>query len=200
MTKKEALQKLKEIILKDKSLPLRKGATQLVFGDGNENAEIFCLGEAPGFWEDQKGTPFVGNAGHLLNQLLESIEIKRDDVFITNVVLYRPPQNRDPLPEEIKSFEKYIDKMIAIVNPKLVLTLGRFSMAKFLGQVKISSVHGNQFQIKWKDKDIIIVPMYHPAAALRNEKIMRQIKEDFLKLPKVLEEVNKKEITQMKLI
>lgn len=204
--KQELLNKLKKEMLEDASLPLRKGATNLVFGEGDPDAEIFCLGEGPGYWEDQKARPFVGNAGALLNRLLSSINIVREDVFITNVVCYRPPENRDPLPEEINAFEPYINKIIEIIEPKVILTLGRFSMAKFLPGVKISAVHGKAHEVNWKGKNLLVVPMYHPAAALRNGAVLYQEKQDFLKLPEILKEYkNKKpekkvEVIQEKLI
>lgn len=193
MGKKEDLAKLKKEMEDDKSLPLREGATQLVFGDGNPNAEVYCLGEGPGYHEDQQGKPFVGQAGQLLNQLLQSIGLKREDVYISNVVRFRPPQNRDPLPEEIAAFQPYVDREIEIVNPKIIVTLGRFSMAKFLPYAKISSVHGKPAVIEWQNRKITVVPMYHPAAALRSLEIMRQIREDFQVILEVLEEVKVKE-------
>ena len=200
MSKKEELRQLKNEMEKA-SLPLKKGATNLVFGEGNPDAKIFFLGEGPGYWEDIKGRPFVGQAGVLLNQLLQSIKVERNSVFITNVVCYRPPSNRDPLPEEIEAFQPYIDKMIEIIKPKVVVTLGRFSMAKFLPGVKVSIVHGKVFDVNWKGREIKIVPMYHPAAALRNGGVMFQIKEDFLKLPGLLKEINSKiHAKQMELI
>lgn len=200
MSKKEELGQLKSEMEKD-SLPLKRGATNLVFGEGNPDAKIFFLGEAPGYWEDIKGKPFVGNAGALLNQLLQSIKVERSAVFITNVVCYRPPGNRDPLPEEIAAFEPYIDKMIVIIKPKIIVTLGRFSMAKFLPVVKVSIVHGRVFDVNWNGRKIKIIPMYHPAAALRSGEVMRQIKADFEKLPEVLEEENSKiDATQMQLV
>lgn len=191
MSKKEELRQLKSEMEKA-SLPLKKGATNLVFGEGNPEAKIFFLGEGPGYWEDIKSRPFVGQAGALLNQLLQSIKVERNSVFITNVVCYRPPSNRDPLPEEIEAFQPYIDKMIEIIKPKVVVTLGRFSMAKFLPGVKVSIVHGKVFDVNWKGREIKIVPMYHPAAALRNGAVMFQIKEDFLKIPGLLKEINSK--------
>src|SRR3972149_9594143 len=111
------LRELKKKMKEDTTLPLRKSATNLVFGEGSSDAKLFFLGEGPGYWEDQKGRPFVGNAGALLNQLLYSIKLPREEVFITNVVNYRPPENRDPLPEEISAFEPYLNKMIKIINP-----------------------------------------------------------------------------------
>lgn len=170
----------------DKTLPLRENATNLVFGEGSSEAKLLFLGEGPGFWEDQKGRPFVGNAGTLLNQLLYSIKVERGDVFITNVVCFRPPNNRDPSPEEIEAFQPYIDEIIEIIGPKVIVTLGRFSLAKFLAGAKISAVHGRIFAVNWKGREIKIIPMYHPAAALRSAEVMRQIKEDFLKIPKLL--------------
>ena len=136
------LRELKKKMKEDMSLPLRKTAVNLVFGEGSSDAKLLFLGEGPGYWEDQKGRPFVGNAGALLNQLLYSIKLPREEVFITNVVCYRPPENRDPLPEEIAAFEPYIDEMIEVIKPKVIVTLGRFSMAKFIPGVKITVVHG----------------------------------------------------------
>jgi uracil-DNA glycosylase family 4 len=199
--KRKLLDELKKKMQEDLSLPLRKGATNLVFGEGNSEAEIFFLGEGPGYWEDQKGRPFVGNAGALLNQLLYSIKLPREEVFITNVVNYRPPENRDPLPEEIAAFEPYIDRMIEIIDPKLIVTLGRYSMGKFLANVKISSVHGKTHVVNWKGKNTTVIPMYHPAAALRNPEVKRQLELDFQKIPRMLEEVRQKvEVEQMNLI
>lgn len=201
MEKQEKLEILKEKMQKDTSLPLKEGATNLVFGEGNPNAELFFLGEGPGYWEDQKARPFVGNAGLLLNKLLQTIKVNREDVFITNVVCFRPPNNRDPLPEEIDAFKPYIDEIIDIVNPKMIVTLGRFSMAKFIPNVFISSVHGSMNNIKWKDRDLLVIPMYHPAAALRNGNVMNIIKNDFLKIPDVLKEVKSKVVVdQMTLV
>jgi DNA polymerase len=203
MTKEEkqkALDKLKGKMNKDETLPLRKGATNLVFGEGNPDAKVMFIGEGPGYWEDQKGQPFVGNAGAFLNQLLQSIKLPREHVFITNVVNYRPPENRDPLPGEIAAFSSYIDKMIEIIKPKMIVTLGRFSMAKFLPGVKISDVHGKLHTVDWKGREIIIVPMYHPAAGLRNGEIKRRTVEDFQKLPEILKETDKIEVEQISLV
>jgi uracil-DNA glycosylase len=186
MDKKEQLDDLKGKALEDDTLPLKSGATNLVFGVGNPEAEILCVGEGPGYWEDQKAEPFVGNAGMLLNRLLASINIKREEVYITNVVMHRPPENRDPLPEEIKAYQVYVDGIIEIIKPKVILTLGRFSMAKFMPGVFISSVHGKSREIIWKGRKITIVPMYHPAAALRNGQVMQSIKNDFLDLVPIL--------------
>jgi uracil-DNA glycosylase family 4 len=201
MDKRLKLEELKKQMKKDEKLPLKKGATNLVFGEGNPEAEIFFLGEGPGYWEDQKGRPFVGNAGALLNQLLYSIEVPREKVFITNVVCYRPPENRDPSLEEIDAFQPYINKMIEIINPKAVVTLGRFSMGKFLPNVKITVVHGKPHEVNWNGKKLLIVPMFHPAAALRSGEVLRMIKEDFLKLPEIVSSFkNKKEEKKIEII
>ncbi|OGM29857.1 hypothetical protein A2630_04230 [Candidatus Woesebacteria bacterium RIFCSPHIGHO2_01_FULL_44_10] len=205
MTKREKLIKLREKALADKKLPKFEGATKLVFGAGNAQAQILMLGESPGYWEDVKGIPFVGNAGKLLDQALQSIEVPRGDVFITNVVLYRPPGNRDPNPDEIEAFSPYIDGIIDILAPRVIVTLGRFSMAKFLPGVFISSVHGKPKEVSWKDKKIIVVPMYHPAAALRNGDVKAKMLRDFVVLKDVLESRDKLvddkiKLEQMKLV
>lgn len=194
MSKSAQLKKLKSDVEGDKSLPLKEGATQLVFGEGNPDTDIYFLGEAPGYWEDQKGRPFVGQAGKLLDELIESIGLARGETYISNVVRYRPPENRDPLPEEIEAFAPYVDKEIEIIDPKLIITLGRFSMAKFLGPYeRISKVHGKLVVVKWKDKNTAVIPMYHPAAALRSAEVMRQIREDFKKIPEVLQQIRSQE-------
>lgn len=189
MTKQEKLDELKKQIQKNKELPLRNQATQLVFGVGNANAEILFIGEAPGYWEDQRGEPFVGNAGKLLDKALQSIEVKRSDVFITNVVMYRPPQNRDPLQEELEAFHPYVAKIVEIINPKLIVTLGRFSMAKFLKDAKITLVHGKLYKKTFEGKSVYIMPMFHPSAALRAPAVMKMFNDDFARLPKALEKI-----------
>ncbi|KKS71307.1 hypothetical protein A3A14_03800 [Candidatus Daviesbacteria bacterium RIFCSPLOWO2_01_FULL_43_38] len=189
MDKKKQLQDLKAQMEADKSLPLRDTATQLVFGEGNPDSEIYFLGEAPGYWEDQKGRPFVGLAGKLLDELIQSLELKREDVYISNVVRFRPPENRDPTPEEITAFAPYVDREIEIINPKIIVTLGRFSMGKFLPGVKISQVHGKIHQVSWHGQETTVVPMYHPAAALRAGEIMKQLKADFQVIPEALKKI-----------
>jgi uracil-DNA glycosylase len=197
-TKKDQLLKLRAKMAADKTLPLRKTATCMVFGEGNPETKVFFLGEGPGYWEDQKGRPFVGNAGILLDKLLHSIELERKEVFISNVVCFRPPENRDPEDAEIAAFKPYIDEMISVIDPKIIVTLGRFSMGKFIPGVKISSVHGKVHRIQLNGKEIVVLPMYHPAAALRRNDVMLQIKEDFLKIPELLNEIkeNKEKTTQ----
>lgn len=184
--KYELLHKLKDEMEEDEKLPLKKGATKLVFGVGNTEAKILLIGEGPGYYEDQSGEPFVGQAGKLLDKFLELSGLERKKVFITNVVHHRPPENRDPTPEEISAYGVYLDKIIDILEPKIIITLGRFSMAKFLPDVFISSVHGNRYNIDWKGKNIVVFPMYHPAASLRNGSVLEKEKEDFVKLGEYL--------------
>lgn len=136
-----------------------------------------------------KKEPFVGNAGKFLDQLLKSINIPRESVYITNVVHHRAPENRDPEPSEIDAYGKYLDEIIKIIDPEVIITLGRFSMGKFLPEVKISSTHGKVHRVNWKGWDVVVIPMYHPAAALRNGEVMRAEKEDFLKLPEILKQI-----------
>lgn len=189
MDKEKELQKLKEEMEQDDSLPLKKGATKLVFGVGKPDSKILLVGEGPGHWEDQKGEPFVGNAGKLLDTLLQSIKLSREKVYITNVVHHRPPENRDPLPEEIEAYGKYLDKIIEIIDPKMIITLGRFSMGKFLPNARISGIHGKLHRVMWRGREIAVVPMYHPAAALRNGEVMRQEKIDFLNLIEIFKKL-----------
>ena len=160
MDKKEVLAGIKQRMEQDRALPLASGATRLVFGDGNPEAAILLIGEGPGFWEDQKGLPFVGNAGKLLDKLLELAGLVRQkDVYITNVVHHRPPENRDPLPEEISAYGVYLDEIIQTMNPRVIITLGRFSMGKFLPGEKISRVHGREQTVSFKAGEILVVPM-----------------------------------------
>lgn len=195
MTNYEELHKLKDQMEQDDSLPLKKGAVKLVFGSGNTEAKILLVGEGPGRNEDLQGLPFVGQAGKLLDKLLDLAGLQRKKVFITNIVHHRPPENRDPLPNEIEAYGKYLDQIISIIKPKIIITLGRFSMAKFLPDVFISSVHGKSFKVDWGDPllgnqmKFTVVPMYHPAASLRNGKILEAEKEDFLKLKDMVQSI-----------
>jgi len=193
MGKKEKLDEIRKRMNEDKSLPLRSGATQLVFGDGNPETDILCVGEGPGYFEDQKGLPFVGNAGKLLDQLLEGAGMTRkNDVYITNVVHHRPPENRDPHPQEIASYGVYLDEIIETIDPEVIITLGRFSMNKFLPSAKISRIHGQEQVCSFKGREVIVVPMYHPAAALRSSEVMLQEREDFANLPNILAKIRNK--------
>lgn len=173
-------------------LPLVSKAVDIVPGEGNPNAEIIFIGEAAGRNEAIQRRPFVGVAGKLVDRQLEAIGIKRSDVYITNVVKCRPPENRDPEPEEIAAFAPYLDKEIEIIKPKLIVTLGRFSMGKFIKDVKISFVHGRLHKVSFGGKMLFVLPFYHPAAALRQGKVMDLFIADFQKLPKILEYVKSK--------
>lgn len=186
MDKTQELLQIKLEMESDKLLPLINKSEDIIPGDGNSNAEIVLIGEAGGYHESIQRKPFVGQAGKLLNKLLLLADLKREDVYITNMVKTRPPDNRDPLPEELKAYEKYLDKELNVINPKVIITLGRFSMAKFLPDVLISQVHGREFEVDWNDKKITVVPMYHPAASLRNGKILEAEKADFVNLKEIL--------------
>ncbi len=196
MNKFDKLHRLKDEMEKDTSLPLKKGATRLVFGSGNTEASILCIGEGPGYNEDRTGEPFVGQAGKLLDKLFPLAGIERRGVFITNIVHHRPPENRDPTPEEITAYGRYLDKIIEIIKPRVIITLGRFSMAKFLPNVYISGVHGKRHEVHWKGIDLLVVPMYHPAASLRNGNIMELEKTDFVNLKAILKQDKEKQRTK----
>jgi uracil-DNA glycosylase family 4 len=186
MDKKEELDKIASEIAACKTCPLAKTATRPVPGRGNPQAEIMLIGEAPGYWEDQKGVPFVGAAGKLLDELLSSINLTRDDVFVTNVLKHRPPNNRDPLPEEIKICKPFLDRQIEIISPKAIVTLGRFAMYHFLPDGKITRDHGRARKVEYTGKQYLLIPMFHPAAALRNPDVEKELREDFKRIPQEL--------------
>lgn len=183
MNKKEALQKLEEEMLHDKKLQL---TTNLVFGEGNPDCQVMFIGEAPGEQEDIQKRPFVGRGGQLLNKMIEKIGWKREDVYITNIVKRRPPNNRDPLPEEIETYKPYLTKQIEIINPKIIVTLGRFSMNYFNPNLKISRDHGKIFRMNGR----LLIPVYHPAAVLRNPNLLDEYEKEFRKLPKIIEKTD----------
>ena len=166
---------------------LCKSLTKAVPGEGNPNAAILLIGEGPGYHEDKQGRPFVGAAGQFLDELLSSIGVKRADVFITNVVKCRPPDNRDPLPEEISACAGYLDRQIAAINPKVIVTLGRFSMQKFIPGASISGIHGRARKVNGR----VVVPMYHPAAGLHKTELRSTIVEDFKKVTAALAEAQR---------
>ena len=186
--KKTLLEQIKADIIKNNICPdLAQEATNLVMGDGNINAEIVLIGEAPGKNEDATGLPFVGAAGKFLNEMLSGAGMQRSDVYITNIVKYRPPNNRDPLPEEKQAFWPYLVRQLDVIQPKIVVTLGRHSMEYFLPGKKISMIHGQPKRIQFGDSKLIIVPLYHPAAALYNGSMRTTLIEDFIKLPKIID-------------
>ena len=194
--KQQQFDELKAKILKDKVCEdLAKQATQLVFGDGNPNADIVFIGEAPGKNEDEQGIPFVGAAGKFLNEMLGLIDMKREDIYITNIVKYRPPNNRDPLPEEKKEFLPYLQAQLEIIQPKVLVTLGRHSMNCFLPDLQISKVHGQPKRIKLSMKanddvlTLVILPLFHPAAALYNGSMRQTLIDDFTAIPAILKKL-----------
>lgn len=166
---------------------LSKSRKNAVPGDGPADAEVMFIGEGPGFHENEQGLPFVGQAGKFLDELLESAGLNRNKVFITNVVKCRPPGNRDPQEAELKACETYLDQQIAIIDPLVIVTLGRFSMAKYFKNARISRIHGQAAWVQGR----YIIPMYHPAAALHQRSLRPVIEKDFAKLPKMLEKARK---------
>jgi uracil-DNA glycosylase family 4 len=161
---------------------LHQGRTRAVPGEGPEDADILFIGEAPGFHEDQQGRPFVGAAGRFLEELLASIELKRTDVYIANVIKCRPPGNRDPLPEEIEACKPFLDRQIELIQPKIIVTLGRFSMARAFPKARISHIHGQPRKID----GIVYYPMYHPAAALHQPSLRRTVEDDMRRIPELI--------------
>ncbi len=184
--KQMQLDQLRKRMEEDMSLPLRDQATQLVFGEGNPDAALYFLGEAPGETEDRLGKPFVGRAGKLLTNSLEEIGLQRGDVYISNMVRFRPPENRQPKPAEIAAFEPYVSEEIAIIEPKLLITLGRFAMKKFLPTEKITKAHGTMQTVTWHGQTMTVYPMFHPSAALRTPQVRKAFEEDFKKIPALL--------------
>ena len=156
-------------------------------GEGPQNAQVLFIGEGPGFHEDQQGRPFVGAAGHFLEELLAEIGLTREDVYICNVIKCRPPQNRDPLPEEIEACKPFLDRQIEIISPQMVVTLGRFSMERYFPGAKISQVHGQPRKIG----GIIYYPMYHPAAALHQPKWRQVVQDDMSRIPQILSQADR---------
>jgi uracil-DNA glycosylase family 4 len=186
-SKQVQLDKLKEEIIKQKVCPdLAKNATNLVFGDGNPDAEVVLVGEAPGKNEDEQGLPFVGAAGRFLNEMLEAVGLKRSDVYITNIVKYRPPDNRDPYPDEKAEFLPFLKRQLEVIKPKLVVPLGRHSMGVLLPPgLAISQVHGQPKRYNGQ----VYMPMFHPAAALYNGGMRETLIEDFRKIPRLLAKI-----------
>jgi uracil-DNA glycosylase len=181
--KQKLLDQIKADILKQNICPdLAKEATQLVFGDGSPDAELVFIGEAPGKNEDEQGQPFVGAAGKFLNEMLAGIGLAREDVYITNIVKYRPPNNRDPQPDEKAAFLPFLRAQLEIIEPKLVITLGRHSMDSLLPGLQISKCHGQPKRYKGQ----VYLPLFHPAAALYNGAMRQTLIDDFSKIPGVL--------------
>jgi uracil-DNA glycosylase family 4 len=166
---------------------LSEGRTQVVFGNGNPSADLMFVGEAPGFHEDKQGFPFVGQAGKLLDQLLEGIGLSRDMVFVANVLKCRPPGNRDPMPDEIESCEPHLFRQVELIEPKLVATLGNFATKLLSGkQLGITRVHGQEQEVTVGGRRVLLYPIYHPAAALYTPKMLAVLQEDFSRIPELI--------------
>jgi uracil-DNA glycosylase family 4 len=186
VSEKSELETLNQQIAACEKCILHKSRVKAVPGIGPGKADIMFIGEAPGFHENQRGLPFVGAAGKFLDDLLEKIGLRREDVFITNVVKCRPPGNRDPQSSEIEACRPYLDRQIKLIQPKMIITLGRFSMARYFPNAKISQIHGKPRKIE----GVIYYPMYHPAAALHQPSLRRTVEEDMLKIPDLLVQID----------
>lgn len=196
LSKQQRLDAIKQEILSNQVTPqLAASTTQLVFGDGDADADIVFIGEAPGKKEDEQGLPFVGAAGKFLSKMLQTIDLERKDIYITNIVKYRPPDNRDPLPAEIEAFLPYLQSQLEVIQPKVVVTLGRHSMNCFLPDLQISKVHGEPQPIHLNFKDssaglqVVIMPLYHPAAALYNPGMRQTLLDDFALIPTITNKI-----------
>ncbi len=196
MTQQQLLDQIRADIIESHICPdLAKQATNLVMGDGNPDADIVFIGEAPGKNEDLQGLPFVGASGKFLDEMLASVGMKRQDIYITNIVKYRPPNNRDPLPEEKKAFLPYLQRQLEVIAPKVVITLGRHSTNCFLPDLQISKSHGEpkRIQLQFKQNGdilkVVILPLYHPAAALYNGGMRQTLLDDFANIPLILKKI-----------
>jgi len=184
MSVEETLVQIAKEVSTCQKCPLHHSRKLAVPGEGPANSEVIFIGEGPGFHENEQGRPFVGAAGNLLNELLTEAGLKRSDVWIGNVVKCRPPGNRDPLPEELTACNEYLERQITAINPKIIITLGRFSMGKYMPGAKISSIHGEMRRVG----DRFVIAMFHPAAALHQAALKPAILKDFAQLPKLLEQ------------
>ena len=190
------LSELKELLEENlTNLPLVTKVTDIVHGEGDTRAEVMFIGEAPGYHEYVQRRPFVGRSGQLLRKTLTEVGLSPEQVFISNIVKARPPDNRDPLPEEIEAFRPFLNREIELIDPQLIVTLGRFSMAKFLPDARVSQVHGRVHRAIWQEKPVYVLPMYHPAAALRSTQLKTTFINDFKKIIPVLNWV-KEEVTK----
>ena len=179
-----SIEEIGDVVRSCTKCALHKGRVNAVPGSGSANARILIIGEGPGFNEDQQGLPFIGRSGKLLDELLAAVPIVRDDVFITNVVKCRPPDNRDPLPDEVIACRPYLKRQIELLDPRVIVTLGRHSLLRFYPEGKISKDHGKI--LRWEGR--ILFPLYHPAAGLRNPAIKKQLQEAVLRLPEAVRE------------
>ncbi|MFH1523847.1 MAG: uracil-DNA glycosylase [Chloroflexota bacterium] len=184
MTAEETLTQIAKEVTACQKCALYHSRKNSVPGEGPANSEIMFIGEGPGFYENEQGRPFVGAAGKFLDELLAEAGLKRPEVWIGNVVKCRPPGNRDPLPEELSACNEYLERQIAAIDPKIIITLGRYSMGKFMPGVKISAIHGQMRQVG----DRFVIAMFHPAAALHQGSLKPAIMKDFAQLPRLLEQ------------
>lgn len=199
----EKFEKFKEKVMQCEKCKLSAERNTVVPGEGNENAEVLFIGEGPGKNEDLQGRPFVGAAGKFLDEMLKSINLEREKVYIANVVKCRPPGNRDPLPEEASACWPWLEKQIELIQPLVIVLLGKHSSARFLPNIFISQDHGQPFRKKFGERKIIFYPCYHPAAALYNGGLRETLLKDFKKIPKIIEiakEDKKKEEAESKSI
>jgi DNA polymerase len=180
MDKATELKQLESELAANRTLPLQE--SNLVFGEGNIDCDVMFIGEAPGVNEDRLRRPFVGRGGQLLDSMITDLGWKREDVYITNIVKRRPPDNRDPLPAELSAYKPYLTRQIEIIKPKLIVTLGRFSMNYFVPDAKMTRDHGQPLRVDGQ----LVFPVYHPAAALRSTQMMETLRGDFKKIPEVL--------------
>ncbi|OGC50509.1 hypothetical protein A2716_04880 [candidate division WWE3 bacterium RIFCSPHIGHO2_01_FULL_40_23] len=205
MNKVDVLRQIEKAVVSCKKCRLCKSATRAVPGEGNPNSQIAFIGEAPGYNEDQQGRPFVGRAGKMLEEMLRSIGLKREDVWIGNIIKHRPPENRDPMVDEVRACSPYLDSQLRAISPKVVVPLGRFALEFFDKDGKISKDHG----VPKKVGNKIIFPLYHPAAALRNPAVEKILRTEFKKIKEVMimglkdfedKGIKKKDDKQMSLI
>jgi len=180
----KTVDEIADAVLSCTNCRLHENRTNAVPGDGSPVASILIIGEGPGFNEDQQGLPFVGRSGKLLDELLAQVPLSRKDVFITNVVKCRPPDNRDPLPDEVAACKPYLQRQLDLINPKVIVTLGRHSLLRYYPEGRISKDHGRIIKLD----DRVLFPLYHPAAGLRNPAIKRDLQEDVMRLPEAIRE------------
>jgi len=195
MKKEELLEQVNRALRSCKKCRLSRTRTNVVPGEGDSKTKIMFIGQCPGFHEDKQGRPFVGRAGKLLDELLASIDLKREKVYITNVVKGRPPENRNPMVDEVRNCSPYLEREIKIINPQVIVTMGRFATEFFISNAKISEAHGILHRVKGR----LVFPVYHPAAGLRATGVLEELRKDFRKITKVLAgELEVKEIISSK--
>jgi DNA polymerase len=193
MSKKEEITKIKDLVLDCTKCNLHETRSKPVFGEGSFDSEIMFIGEAPGYNEEIQGRPFVGKAGKIFDELLDSINLKRNEIYITNILLCRPPKNRSPLKKEIKMCKKYLDMQIDIIKPRIIAPMGNFAVSYILEKFglpiyKISNIHGKNYQFKGNSSVNKIIPLFHPAVAVYNLNSKKTLLDDFKLIKKALHE------------